>query len=1047
MLSGSPDPAAFPARPIDPGTPHPGVFPDPANPVHSPPPVRPSRPIAPGLTLLFLALALLVSPHLRAQGATGAIEGRVQNVATGAYLPNARVALKGTDRVALTDEFGRYRFGNVPSGTATLSVFYTGLDAQESAVDVGPGLTVQQDFELTSAARYGESTAAEGRAVVLDPFVVNADRELDAAALAINEQRFAAEVKNVVSTDAFGEIVASNVGDFLKFLPGVTVNYGSSEITEFQVRGFNSNLVPVTIDGATVANSGGGRSFSLDATAINNISRIEVYKTNIPSRPATGLGGGVNLIPKTSLDRRKPVFEYMAALHANSNAFTLGETGGPEGRKAHKARPTWSFNYINPVSPTFGFTLNAASSDAFTTQFRLPLTINFNAGDGASPQNPFLRRVHLIDGPRLDRRQSLGGGLDWKPLPNLLVSSSVRYARIDTPDTQAKIFLNTGNRPLSYGPDFVNGRNGAGTVQQMPSWPHRHRDAIDLSTRVDYSVGDWRLNLSASLSAAKQDETDEKQGNFESADARIVSPTVRFAGVNAQGAPDQMLAFNNTGTTALDWTKLAGYRLLTAQFNPRITDEDRREVRFSARRAFTWGAIEAGGLTQLQQRDFLRERRFYDFVGPDGAPNTADDFAGNYDLVEPYYRTDPAKAHGVPDYEHLSLAKLYQLYQSNPAYFRRRDASDIQNRAQNDEYFEERIDAVYLQAERRFFGNRLNVLGGARWERTTDRGLGMLENQDATDPDPIEAARKRYIARGLSARRSYDGIYPSFNTTLLLTENLQLRAGYARTMGRPNLGEVIPRASFNENENPVDGGALGVVNIRNSGLVPWEADGFDLRLEYYFRKTGTASIGLYRRDVENFFLNENQIADEGLLAQHGLGPEYLGWEIRTKRNGGTARISGLEVDYRQNLDGLLPDWARGFTVFANGALLDLDGENQSHFGRFQPKSANWGFRYARSKLGMNFRWNYFGEKLFSLRTFTDATGQQFPAEQYEVARITIDADVSYQVTRHVTAYLAVKNLQNDYHELRFKGEGIGAHPNENTQNYGAGWQFGIRGSF
>ena len=966
----------------------------------------------------------------------------MQNVVTGSYLGNARVTLKGTDRVVLTDDHGNFRLGDVPPGPATLEVFYTGLDPQQASIEITAGATARRDFDLTNRTRYGEGTEA----VQLQEFVVNSDPEMDAATLAINEQRFAPDVKNVVSTDAFGEIVASNIGDFLKFLPGVTVNYGGSEITEFQVRGFNSNLVPVTIDGATVANSGGGRSFSLDATSINNISRIEVYKTSIPSRPATGLGGGVNLIPKTSLERRTPNFQYMAAFHANGNALTLKETGGPEGRNAHKIRPTWNFNYIKPVNAKFGFTVNAASSDVFTEAHRLPITINFNGGDGATPDNPFVRRVHLQDQPRLDRRQSIGGGVDWRPLPNLTISSSIRYARIDTQDTQPKIFLNTGNRPISYGPEFVNGRNGAGEVSQQPSWPHRHRDAVDLSTRADYTLGDWRFNLSTSISSAKQDETDEEEGHFESGRALMVQPTVRFAGVRTIGAPTEMTVFDRTGTAPVDWQKLGDYRLDWAQINPRVTEEDRHEVRFHARRAFTWGAIETGGLTQTQKRDFYRLRRFYDFVGPDGRKNTDDDFARNYDLVEPFYRTDPSEVHGVPDHEHLSLYKYYQLYQEHPEYFLRRTADDYRDAAFNNEKFEERIDAFYAQVEGRLFSSRLRLLGGVRYERTTDKGAGVLELQDPTHPDPLEQNKLRFIPRGLKAERSYDGYYPSLNATFTFTEKLQLRAGYAKTLGRPNLGEVIPRASFNRDETPDDGGALGVINIRNSGLVPWEADGYDVRLEYYFANTGTVSIGAYRRLVKNFFLNENRIADEAVLAAHGLGPEYIGWEVRTKRNGGTARITGFELDYRQSLDGLLPKWASGITIFANGALLDLDGENQSHFGRFQPKSGNWGFSYRRGRLGMNTRWNYFGEKLFSLRTFT-ANGRNYPAEQIEVARITIDADVSYRINSRVSAYIAVKNLQNDPHELRFKGEGIGAHPNENTQDFGAGWQLGVKGSF
>ena len=55
-------------------------------------------------------------------------------------------------------------------------------------------------------------------------FVVGESREMDGAAIAINEQRFAPNIRNVVSADEFGSVVEGNAGDFLKFLPGITVD-------------------------------------------------------------------------------------------------------------------------------------------------------------------------------------------------------------------------------------------------------------------------------------------------------------------------------------------------------------------------------------------------------------------------------------------------------------------------------------------------------------------------------------------------------------------------------------------------------------------------------------------------------------------------------------------------------------------------------------------------------------------------------------------------------------------------------------------------------
>jgi hypothetical protein len=61
--------------------------------------------------------------------------------------------------------------------------------------------------------------------VKLDAFVVATGRETDGAAIAINEQRFAPNIKNVVSADALGDVMDGNVGEFLKFMPGITAEY------------------------------------------------------------------------------------------------------------------------------------------------------------------------------------------------------------------------------------------------------------------------------------------------------------------------------------------------------------------------------------------------------------------------------------------------------------------------------------------------------------------------------------------------------------------------------------------------------------------------------------------------------------------------------------------------------------------------------------------------------------------------------------------------------------------------------------------------------
>jgi iron complex outermembrane recepter protein len=193
---------------------------------------------APVLCLLVI-LAIGPVPRATAQVvAAGSIEGRVVNPRSGEYLVNARVTLEGTGLEAFTESDGTYRLTNVPPGTARLKVFYTGLPVQTDAVAVAPGQTVEHNIALAPEA------GGDPRLVKLDQFVVAEARDMDAAALAINEQRFAPNIKTVISTDDFGSTAETNVGEFLKFMPGLTVNYNGGNAREVSIAGSPPTMSP-----------------------------------------------------------------------------------------------------------------------------------------------------------------------------------------------------------------------------------------------------------------------------------------------------------------------------------------------------------------------------------------------------------------------------------------------------------------------------------------------------------------------------------------------------------------------------------------------------------------------------------------------------------------------------------------------------------------------------------------------------------------------------------------------------------------------------------
>ena len=254
---------------------------------------------------LLVAIALLVTfVSAHAQSSTpGTIEGRVLNARSGEYVAGARISVQGSALETFTDSDGKYRLSNVPTGSARVTTFYTGLPTLTTLALVTAGQTSQHDITMSTA---GAKT--DGTVVKLDAFRVETSREMDAAALAINEQRFASNIKNVVSTDEFGSVAEGNVAEFLKFMPGITIDYTGGNARDVSINGVPSAYVPITVDGFNVASAAGratARNVQADMVSINNLSRIEVSYSPTPESQGSALAGSVNMVPRSSFERAR----------------------------------------------------------------------------------------------------------------------------------------------------------------------------------------------------------------------------------------------------------------------------------------------------------------------------------------------------------------------------------------------------------------------------------------------------------------------------------------------------------------------------------------------------------------------------------------------------------------------------------------------------------------------------------------------------------------------------------------------------------------------
>ena len=1024
--------------------------------------------------------------------AIGSISGRVQNVATGQYLNNARVAIKGTNNTVFTDKDGAYRLVNVPSGSVTLEVFFTDLDLATVQLNVPAGGVATQDVNLTSVIRYGQQ--GDGT-IKLDAFIVAQDRETDAQAIATNEQRFAPNIKNVLSTDSLGDVLGGSVGEFMKFLPGVTVESDLADVSGVSIRGIGGGMTSITNDGAPASNiwTTTTRSVDVRSMALNDIARMEVSKVPTPANPSDSLAGSINLVSKSAFERSGRQLRYSLNLIGNHENLDLKKTPHSHGDKmTYKIFPGVSLDFTWPVTKRFGMVIAANHSHAFNEQHRTIQTWTSivppgsPAGTPVNYAHPILNALALLDGPRDLRRNTLSVKADWKISDNGVLSVGHVASRTDTRIGSLTYTWNTsttatsaiaGGRVLAWDGGQTLGATGRATLNNNGTNQLINQISDSSNVSYRYDNGRWRVETGASRSWSQIKRRYFDAGFFLQASAIQRFPVrINFLDLQEGAAlPGRIEVYDNTNQL-VDWNNPANLRGNTAN-NANLNNRSYTNQGFlNVRRALDFmpvpTALQAGVLEKRVMLDTNLQNETWTFMGPNGA-SAATAPIEPY-LMQRYKNVDTG--YGLPSINWMSPSRAYRAFQLNPLLYQQTDAqkaSDRNSHIDNNENIQEKVQAAYLQADTRLFHNRLRVLGGVRFEKTTDDGIGGLVDSDLVwqrNPDGSyvrnaagqhvrkpEAGAASSLAESLLTRRyraffthrAYDGTYPSVHLTYNATENILVRAAWARTYGRPNFTDIIPRTVAStsatdpdEDDDLQPGQFRGTLTVRNPALLPWTADNFDLSAEYYTDNGGLITAGLFLKEIRNFFGDASRRGTPEVLAELGLPDRYLDWNVNSKFNAGDARITGAEINVRQNLR-VLGQWGGYFTLFANGTKLELDGAPGASFTSFIPQSANWGFTFAPKRVTFTARWNYRG---LDKRAPLAAYGPN--GYEYIEARTVLDVNSSYQLTKNLSFVASATNIFNEpYRFLRYGDQTPRYAKLYVEQEYGIQMAVGLRGTF
>jgi len=997
----------------------------------------------------------------------GTIEGRVFNRDTGTYVNNARVVLEGQRIETFSDEFGYYTLGRVPAGEVVLRVSFTGVAAATQTVAVTAGQRTTADVSLSAGG-----SKAEDALVVLDAFKVATSRDMAASDIAVNEQRFAASIKSVVSTDSFADIADGNVGEFAKYLPGVTLNRSGSDGINMSLGGVPPSGTPILLDGngiASAASSNTDRTVEFENIAVGGMSRVEVSRSPTPDSPANAIGGSVNLVSRSAFERSRPQYLVRTYLSWRGGDFSWSKEPGPFQHKEYPFEPNAELSAIVPVNRNFGFTVNALwartrNNGPGITQDWVPHVAAQSANFPATtPDNPYLVRYRLQERPKITVRTTGSASADWRISRDDVVTVGFQYSYFTSEFWVRQLGFDIG-RVTAFGRDFTQGAAGTGFTQIITDAREKNGTSWAPSVRWRHTGRVWQWNVGGSYSGASNHYASD--GYFQNNNAFYRNLTLRFDQLT-EDHPGRITATDAAGQAA-DVYDLANYRLESVgglNFNSWAIV---RSAFVNAKRDLDLRvplSVKAGVDLRVESRDISRPTFATNFVGRDGVARTADDSPAQW--YDPSYSQRDLLF--GPRMQWFDLDKVGGLFNTNPGYFANTEADQVtayRSEVTTSQAITETITAPYVRLDARFFGGRLLVTGGVRYEQTRDEANGPLIDpsriyqrdaqgrivRDAQNRPVVIAplatlagTRLAYVERAANVEQTYDGYFPSLNFSYTIRPDLIARASFGRAINRPNFGNILPSMNLPDPES-----TNRTITLTNPALKPWTADSFGVALEYYFNEpsSGVLSARAYQRNIKDFFGTVITPATDDLLEPYGIDPaqygEALGYMISTSRNVGDARVSGMEFDYRQNL-AFLPSWARGFTVFANMTLQHLEGNQLATFSGFVGKTSNWGITYSRQRFTVRLAVNLRG--LVKQGQITNA-GVEPGTFAYLLPRNSADLSAEYRLTRKLSVYMSGRNVNEAVDDsVRYGPNTPRDRIIQNRVHYGPTWYAGVKGTF
>ncbi len=910
------------------------------------------------------------------------VSGKVTDVSGAAPLEGAIVTVKELNRSTSTNRYGEYRIANIPAGDYNVIVSYVGADDVSSKLTV-PAAGAVLDFTLGGDVRY------------LDNVLVVGSKAAQIGA--INQQRASNTIVSVVDSDGLGNFPDTTVADTLSRVPGLSIETDQGEGRYVSIRGINTDLIAASINGVRTPSPEDRRGVLLDGVPSDLLDGIEIQKSLTPDLDADSLGGFVNLKTVSAFDRDGRFIRLKAETRYNSIAQEFS--------------PKATFTYSDVFNDKLGVALSVNYQDLRIEAHNDEAgEYKYDKATGFAYMNDdFEQRWYGLNRKRLgfvanfDYRLNDNTDLYLRTLFNNYEDDEVRnkfeFRDLDDVEDDGTILENGIALPLNEVDAEVRVRKETRQIQTYA-----------VGGKTNFNA--WTFDYELSYAYAEEDDSDNHDVTFRYKDIQDDAPGIVGLIFNQQGKPKLV----GNGDTILAIYNPANYDLDSFERGFTVNEDTEIAAKFNAALESNIGDIPVtwkGGL-KIRDREKTRDEDILYFE-PD--LNLADFVGGtmhtNWRLNTP-----------MPSWPSPGLTTALRAQYNDPTDPEFQDEDSFFDSNIADYKINEQVLAGYGMGTFEF--ENLTLVAGVRVENTN------------VDLEGRRVAEDDLTATVIKKSKDYTNVLPSVNAKFNVTDNMIVRAAYYAAVVRPSFGDMAPFVELNDNRDEA--------TVGNTNLDPYEADNFDLGIEFYPTDLSVFSVGVFYKKIKNA-IYEITNAEIGNLPSgvdlSGIPADYLNGkdidgeikEVSTFINVGDTDLYGIEFNWVQDLADV-SDMLDGFLVSANLTLTDSEATLPD--GRTVPflKQSdtiwNVAFGYDKGPWDLRISANYRGDYLDEL------VGKNL--DRYTDDRLLIEASAKYKLNDNIQFYLEGKNLTDEPEYYYFGNE-------RNLSQYdefGTSWIFGVR---